>query len=179
MLSAFYLCPVLCTLAGGRSGGKDIQATDLFIPDVTVGKYLYKPYGLGMTAIAVMAVCMWIIRGRKIGKERWKLALLLAVIFLLPVFPWLLNGGLYARSKAFLPLLPLVCFLTAAFLEMLSDQNRIFSGKQLLAGFVAAGAVLLYGAAGSSTEEQILLALDLAMIGIGLLFTGTGLRSLL
>ena len=72
VLSAFYLCPVLCTLAGGRSGGKDIQAADLFVPDVTVGKYLYKPYGLGMTAIAVMAVCMWIIRGRKIGKERWK-----------------------------------------------------------------------------------------------------------
>lgn len=178
VLSAFYLCPVLCTLAGGRSGGKDIQAADLFVPDVTVGKYLYNPYGLGMTAIAVMAVCMWIIRGRKIGKERWKLALLLAVIFLLPVFPWLLNGGLYARSKAFLPFLPLVCFLTAAFLETLSDQNRIFSGKQLLTCFVAAGAVLLYGAAGSSREEQILLALDLAMIGIGLLFTGTGLSSL-
>ena len=178
VLSAFYLCPVLCTLAGGRSGGKDIQATDLFIPDVTVGKYLYNPYGLGMTAIAVMAVCMWIIRGRKIGKERWKLALLLAVIFLLPVFPWLLNGGLYARSKAFLPFLPLVCFLTAAFLETLSDQNRIFSGKQLLTGFVAAVAVLLYGAAGSSREEQFLLVLDLVMIGVGLLFTGTGLSSL-
>ena len=178
VLSAFYLCPVLCTLAGGRSGGKDIQAADLFVPDVTVGKYLYKPYGLGMTAIAVMAVCMWIIRGRKIGKERWKLALLLAVIFLLPVFPWLLNGGLYARSKAFLPFLPLVCFLTAAFLETLSDQNRIFSGKQLLTGFVAAVAVLLYGAAGSSREEQFLLVLDLVMIGVGLLFTGTGLSSL-
>ena len=178
VLSAFYLCPVLCTLAGGRSGGKDIQATDLFIPDVTVGKYLYNPYGLGMTAIAVMAVCMWIIRGRKIGKERWKLALLLAVIFLLPVFPWLLNGGLYARSKAFLPFLPLVCFLTAAFLETLSDQNQIFSGKQLLTGFAAAGAVLLYGAAGSSREEQFLLVLDLVMIGVGLLFTGTGLSSL-
>ena len=178
VLSAFYLCPVLCTLAGGRSGGKDIQAADLFVPDVTVGKYLYKPYGLGMTAIAVMAVCMWIIRGRKIGKERWKLALLLAVIFLLPVFPWLLNGGLYARSKAFLPFLPLVCFLTAAFLETLSDQNQIFSGKQLLTGFAAAGAVLLYGAAGSSGEEQFLLVLDLVMIGVGLLFTGTGLSSL-
>lgn len=178
VLSAFYLCPVLCTLAGGRSGGKDIQATDLFIPDVMVGKYLYNPYGLGMTAIAVMAVCMWIIRGRKIGKERWKLALLLAVIFLLPVFPWLLNGGLYARSKAFLPFLPLVCFLTAAFLETLSDQNQIFSGKQLLTGFAAAGAVLLYGAAGSSREERFLLVLDLVMIGVGLLFTGTGLSSL-
>lgn len=178
VLSAFYLCPVLCTLAGGRSGGKDIQAADLFVPDVTVGKYLYKPYGLGMTAIAVMAVCMWIIRGRKIGKERWKLALLLAVIFLLPVFPWLLNGGLYARSKAFLPFLPLVCFLTAAFLETLSDQNQIFSGKQLLTGFAAAGAVLLYGAAGSSREERFLLVLDLVMIGVGLLFTGTGLSSL-
>lgn len=178
VLSAFYLCPVLCTLAGGRSGGKDIQATDLFIPDVTVGKYLYNPYGLGMTAIAVMAVCMWIIRGRKIGKERWKLALLLAVIFLLPVFPWLLNGGLYARSKAFLPFLPLVCFLTASFLETLSDQNQIFSGKQLLTCFAAAGAVLLYGAVGSSGEEQLLLVLDLVMIGVGLLFTGTGLSSL-
>ncbi len=178
VLSAFYLCPVLCTLAGGRSGGKDIQAADLFVPDVTVGKYLYKPYGLGMTAIAVMAVCMWIIRGRKIGKERWKLALLLAVIFLLPVFPWLLNGGLYARSKAFLPFLPLVCFLTASFLETLSDQNQIFSGKQLLTCFAAAGAVLLYGAVGSSGEEQLLLVLDLVMIGVGLLFTGTGLSSL-
>lgn len=178
VLSAFYLCPVLCTLAGGRSGGKDIQAADLFVPDVTVGKYLYKPYGLGMTAIAVMAVCMWIIRGRKIGKERWKLALLLAVIFLLPVFPWLLNGGLYARSKAFLPFLPLVCFLTASFLETLSDQNQIFSGKQLLTCFAAAGAVLLYGAVGSSGEEQLLLVLDLVMIGVVLLFTGTGLSSL-
>ena len=178
VLFAFYLCPVLCTLAGGRSGGKDIQAADLFVPDVMVGKYLYKPYGLGMTAIAVMAVCMWIIRGRKIGKERWKLALLLAVIFLLPVFPWLLNGGLYARSKAFLPFLPLVCFLTASFLETLSDQNQIFSGKQLLTCFAAAGAVLLYGAVGSSGEEQLLLVLDLVMIGVGLLFTGTGLSSL-
>lgn len=178
VLSAFYLCPVLCTLAGGRSGGKDIQAADLFVPDVTVGKYLYKPYGLGMTAIAVMAVCMWIIRGRKIGKERRKLALLLAVIFLLPVFPWVLNGGLYARSKAFLPFLPLVCFLTAAFLETLSDQNQIFSGKQLLTGFAAVGAVLLYGTVGSSGEEKLLLVLDLVMIGVGLLFTGTGLSSL-
>ena len=69
VLSAFYLCPVLCTLAGGRSGGKDIQAADLFVPDVMVGKYLYKPYGLGMTAIAVMAVCMWIIRTVETGSS--------------------------------------------------------------------------------------------------------------
>ena len=50
--------------------------------------------------------------------------------------------------------------------------------KQLLTGFVAAVAVLLYGAAGSSREEQFLLVLDLVMIGVGLLFTGTGLSSL-
>ena len=35
--------------------------------------------------------------------------------------------------------------------------------------------MLLYGTVGSSGEEKLLLVLDLVMIGVGLLFTGTGL----
>lgn len=174
LLSAFYLCPVLYTLTGGRSGGKEFSIRSLLIPDVTVGKYLYHPYGLGMTAVALVAVCVWIVGGRKTGKERWKLSVFLSVIFLLPVFPWLLNGGLYARSKAFLPFLPLVCYLTAAFLETLAGRERAFSGKRLAIGFAAATAVLLYGAVGASREEQFLLGVDLVVTGIGLGLSGIG-----
>lgn len=76
------------------------------------------PYGLGLTAMAVIVVCAWSCAGK--GRER-NISALLATGFVLPVFPWLLNGGLYARSKVFFPFLPLISFLGARFFEQLAS----------------------------------------------------------
>ncbi len=101
-------------LFSGRSKGEGRSWKQLLLPDFSTEKVLYSPYGLGLTAMAVILLCIWI--GWKSCKERM-LAVCLAVVFVLPVCSWTLNGGLYARSKVFLPFLPIVCYLCAAFLK--------------------------------------------------------------
>lgn len=129
-------------------------------------KYLYDPYGLGLSAMAVIIICIWICAGK--CKER-KMALFLAVIFVIPVFPWILNGGLYVRSKAFLPFLPLVVFLCARFFDRIADdpsraERERFTGKALLAGCLAGTVFLLVGSRDFlGKEEHFLLLLDLVV----------------
>lgn len=114
LLCMFYLAPVAGALFSGRSKGEGRSWKQLLLPDFSTEKVLYSPYGLGLTAMAVILLCIWI--GWESCKERM-LAVCLAVVFVLPVCSWTLNGGLYARSKVFLPFLPIVCYLCAAFLK--------------------------------------------------------------
>lgn len=166
LLTLFYLLPVLCTLLSGRSGGKSVSWKELFLPDISAGKYLYQPYGLGLTAFAAVVLCIWLFCREN---EERKIAALLLLILVLPVFPWILNGGLYIRSKIFLPFLPLFSFLTAMLLEKL--KRKMISGRQVAAGFLTAAVLLLIGAMDFSDREKILLVADLLICGGSFSFT--------
>lgn len=175
LLSMFFLAPVFFALLAGRSGNGGDSLKNLFFPDINVDKYLYSPYGLGLTAMAVIILCTWLYVGN--CRERY-ISALLAAGFVLPVFPWTLNGGLYARSKIFVPFLPLICFLGAGFFEQLNIQRsgrrsgRKMSEKRLAAGYVTGTVFLVTGAMTTLRPEKILLmAADLVLCGTGILIT--------
>lgn len=167
----FYLAPVAGALFSGRSKGEGRSWKQLLLPDFSTEKVLYSPYGLGLTAMAVILLCIWI--GWESCKERM-LAVCLAVVFVLPVCSWTLNGGLYARSKVFLPFLPIVCYLCAAFFE--KQGKGEIPGKKTVIGYAAGCLILLSGMAGYSDTESALLIADLLVCGAGFLMAAGGGR---
>ena len=194
LLSSFYLAPVFCALLGGRSGGGGVSWKELFLPDFNAEKYLYSPYGLGLTGLAVIILCIWLFAGK--CRER-RAAVLLSAVFVFPVFPWLLNGGLYARSKVFVPFLPLMSFLCARFFEGLGAKmenlrscaaakdvgterngNRRFTRESLIFGYIAGAFVLILGSGDLSRKgEALAIFADLLLCGAGLLFISAGSKA--
>lgn len=173
LLSMFYLVPVFCALLAGRNGSGGSSLKELFVPDINAEKYLYSPYGLGLTAMAVIILSVWLCAGK--CRER-NISALLVVGFVLPVFPWLLNGGLYARSKVFLPFLPLVSFLGTRFFEQLTDwkERRIseikLTGKRLAVSCMMSVLFLILGSRDLSKQgENILIFADFLLCGAGIL----------
>ncbi|MGI6002569.1 MAG: YfhO family protein [Lachnospiraceae bacterium] len=162
-LSAFYLGPIVYAVLGGRSSGSGSDVTgpaDLFLPDLSVHRFLYSDYGLGLTVIALVMLCSWIFtRG---CRERW-LAIVLCILFIFPVFAWVLNGGLYARSKAYIPFLPLVCLLCARFLEWMGSGKMKW--QSVLGGYCL---TLLFVLKNRGKE---MLVYDMLLCGLMLLLT--------
>lgn len=163
LLSAFYLVPTACALFSGRGGGKTFSWKELLLPDLTPDRYLYHPYGLGVTAMAMLILGIWICR-RKC--EERKIAAVLMLLFIFPIFSWILNGGLYARSKIFLPFLPLIFYLCARFFQGLG--NKDFSGKQIMAGCFLISWGLLWTSLSLGDKKAGLLVLDLFLCMAGL-----------
>lgn len=177
LFSLFYLVPVLGALAAGKRGGNGISWIRLFFPDIHVYKYLYNPYGLGLTAMAAVIFCTWFFAGK--CRER-AMAIVMMAVFALPAFLWLLNGGLYARSKVLIPFLPLVSFLGARFWEKLKAQKcRPFSRKTLAAGYMTGAAFLILGSRSlSKKEEGFLILADILLCGTAILLSSADIQSL-
>lgn len=173
LLSMFYLVPVFCAMLAGRNGNAGNSLNKLLIPDIHAEKYLYSPYGLGLTAMAVVILSVWICAGK--CRER-NISALLASGFVLPVFPWLLNGGLYARSKVFLPFLPLISFLSARFFEQLVSwrecqiSEKKLTGKRLAVSCIMSILFLILGSRDLSKKgENLLIFADFLLCGAGIL----------
>lgn len=159
-LSMFYLFPVYCAMRQGRSGRTTVSMAELIMPDVSLHKLLYSPYGLGVAAMAVIAVCTSLFYQK--CREKW-LGLMLAAAIVFPLFSWILNGGLYVRDKALIPLLPLICFVFTGFIKRLGDRK--LDGIRPWAGYVLAAVVLLAGAGDATAYERRALYLELAVCG--------------
>lgn len=164
-LSMFYLVPVYCAMRQGRSGSSSVKLKELLIPDVSLDKFLYSPYGLGLAATAVIAVCTSLFYEKT--REKW-LGIFLAAAVSFPVFTWILNGGLYIRDKALIPLIPVICFIFAGFLQRLGKKE--LRGITAAAGYVFAVVMLLLGAV-DVTEERYALYIELAVCGAALLIS--------
>ena len=158
LLAAFYLLPICFAILGGRSGSSATFSWDLLWPGAKVSDVLYGTYGLGLAAMAVLVVFVWL--ACESGRER-TVALLVIVVVGVPAFSWLFNGGLYVRAKALLPFLPLVAWLFGRFVER--DGRGGFTAAQLgLGAGVGALALLAMLAFGSARYRLPLLA-DLAL----------------
>ncbi|MDD3402366.1 MAG: YfhO family protein [Hespellia sp.] len=165
-LSLFYLIPIYCAMQGGRSSKAVFSLKELLLPDVAVTKYLYSPYGIGVSAVAIIAIATGLFY--KKCMEKW-LSIVLVILLLCPAFEWLLNGGLYIRAKALIPFLPLVCYVLAAYFQKM--KSRVIPKKWVAAGYVLAGSVLLCGLKEMSQTVRHLLYLDLFICAAVLLIS--------
>lgn len=138
-MSALLIFPSLMAILGGRgesSGGINLQ--ELLLPAVKLESFLYSPYGMGLTAISVLALIRLPFRGKR---EEKILFWCLLVLFLFPVFLYLLNGGLYVRGKVFLPFLPLMIYCVALFLQELQEEKLVLKKRRFLIYVVAAAGI--------------------------------------
>lgn len=118
-MAALLLLPSLAAIFNGRSGEtRSLVLSELLIPGLNLLDVLYSPYGVGLTAVSVLAVFRLATRKRA-GEQ--VLFGLLSVLFSFPLFLYLLNGGLYLRGKVFIPFLPLFILITALLLEEIKE----------------------------------------------------------
>ena len=53
LMSSFFLVPTVLALAGGRSKGQNTSLTTLFVPQITVERFAYSIYGIGLTTLVI------------------------------------------------------------------------------------------------------------------------------
>jgi uncharacterized membrane protein YfhO len=130
-LSGFLLVPAAAAIVQGR--GESSTGSGIALFSIHPIRFLYSPYGLGLTAFAVICLLAGVLCG-----GRWQKRLIpagLLVVLTVPVFACLLNGGLYEKDKVFIPFLPLVCLMAAYYLER-ERADRDFSRHHMLLRFL-------------------------------------------
>lgn len=139
LLASFLLLPTLSALLSGRSSTLKgtLFGIGLFVPDLSASGFLYSSYTVGLTAIAIVAVVMGLLRR---NKADFFLSAVIVVAMLFPIFRFILNGGLYLDEKVFIPFLPITCLPAAAFFRQIS-QGKIRM-KSLVAAFAVLGVIL-------------------------------------
>lgn len=194
LLTLFYLLPVFCAMRTGRVSHSSVELLRLLIPSLSATRFLYQPYGLGLTAMALFMFCV-MLTGRQ-GYRKWKgkpfspmllvtekIAWMLTMVFCIPLFEWVLNGGLYVRDKVLIPFLPLVVWIIAAFCQTFlpgdsskeQDRNPVWENQSLLLGLILAAGVLLISwlQQGGSEERavagELKLPVHILVFGVGML----------
>lgn len=118
LMSCFFLVPAALALTGGRSKEQNTSLATLFTPQITVERFVYSIYGIGLTTLVITVLITGLLY-RKIFEK--VLTYGCVIILVVPVFAYLLNGGLYIRDKVFIPFLPLLCYLIAIYLKKCRD----------------------------------------------------------
>lgn len=138
MLSGVLLVPTAAALIGGRSNKPEIAVKELLIPEIKVLRFLYSPYGIGLTSLIFVVLISFLICKKCYEKI---LAWGILVICTVPIFGYLLNGGLYAKDKVFLPLLPILCYLIADYFKRLKEKSM--GGKREIFPFLITWCLLI------------------------------------
>lgn len=121
LTSAILWLPTAYTLLSGRGESiKTLELWTLFLPNF---KFLYTAYSPGLTIVEFLLISLLVI-DKDIQKETRKLAFLLMIIFLFPIFNFFLNGTLYVNSKSLIPFLPLALLLLAISLENIPKNTK-------------------------------------------------------
>ncbi len=123
LMSGFFLVPTALALTGGRSKEQNTSFASFFIPQITVERFAYSIYGIGLT-ILVITVLLTGLLYRKVYEK--VLTYGCVIVLVIPVFAYLLNGGLYIRDKVFIPFLPLLCYLISIYLEKCRKRELSF-----------------------------------------------------
>lgn len=123
MMSGILLVPTALALSGRSGVIEKTSLSELFYPDVSVLRFVYTPYGIGLTTL-VITVLITGLTDRKFYER--VLSYGSVIVLVIPVFSWMLNGGLYIRDKVLIPFLPLLCYMTACYLEKLRKRELTF-----------------------------------------------------
>lgn len=137
LTAGVLLVPTALVIFSGSRGtrGKGMGLSELLTPDIPVFRLLYSSYGIGLSALALMALVVGF------SYRKWRERILIygcTLVLIVPFFSWLLNGGLYVRNKAVIPFLPLLCYVIALYLEKNRKRELTFftscvSGAAVLA----------------------------------------------
>lgn len=123
LVGSFFLVPTALALTGGRSKGQNISLASFFIPQITVERFAYSIYGIGLTTLVITVLLTGLLY-RKVYEK--VLTYGCVIVLAIPVFAYLLNGGLYIRDKVFIPFLPLLCYLISIYLEKCRKRELSF-----------------------------------------------------
>lgn len=123
LMGSFFLVPTALALTGGRSKGQNISLATFFVPQITVERFAYSIYGIGLTTLVITVLLTGLLY-RKVYEK--VLTYGCVIVLAIPVFAYLLNGGLYIRDKVFIPFLPLLCYLIAIYLEKCRKRELSF-----------------------------------------------------
>ncbi|MFQ9564362.1 MAG: YfhO family protein, partial [Faecalibacillus intestinalis] len=120
-MGGILLLPSLAAIMNGRIESKiQVSLLQLFLPNFDLSFIVYHCYGVGVTALGILALLGGVVSKRKSDRI---LAISLLAIFFLPIFMFGLNGGLYVRGKVLIPFLPLVIRMIAIFLTDMKDEK--------------------------------------------------------
>ena len=123
LMSGFFLVPTALALTGGRSKEQNTSFASFFIPQITVERFSYSIYGIGLTTLVITVLLTGLLY-RKVYEK--VLTYGCVIVLAIPVFAYLLNGGLYIRDKVFIPFLPLLCYLISIYLEKCRKRELSF-----------------------------------------------------
>lgn len=123
LMSGFFLVPTALALTGGRSKEQNTSFASFFIPQITVERFAYSIYGIGLTTLVITVLLTGLLY-RKVYEK--VLTYGCVIVLVIPVFAYLLNGGLYIRDKVFIPFLPLLCYLMSIYLEKCRKRELSF-----------------------------------------------------
>ena len=123
LMSGFFLVPTALALTGGRSKEQNTSFASFFIPQITVERFAYSIYGIGLTTLVITVLLTGLLY-RKVYEK--VLTYGCVIVLVIPVSAYLLNGGLYIRDKVFIPFLPLLCYLISIYLEKCRKRELSF-----------------------------------------------------
>lgn len=123
LMSGFFLVPTALALTGGRSKEQNTSFASFFILQITVERFAYSIYGIGLTTLVITVLLTGLLY-RKVYEK--VLTYGCVIVLVIPVFAYLLNGGLYIRDKVFIPFLPLLCYLISIYLEKCRKRELSF-----------------------------------------------------
>lgn len=121
LLCGGLLLPTALAISSGR-GQMALAESELSFIDFVPMRFLYSPYGIGLSVLAVLALLGGILK-----KSSWRRKVLPGLLLLLltvSLFCFWLNGGLYDKNKVFIPFLPLICLETARYIKDTFGENR-------------------------------------------------------
>ena len=123
LMSGFFLVPTALALTGGRSKEQNTSFVSFFIPQITVERFAYSIYGIGLTTLVITVLLTGLLY-RKVYEK--VLTYGCVIVLAIPVFADLWYGGLYIRDKVFIPFLPLLCYLISIYLEKCRKRELSF-----------------------------------------------------
>ena len=127
-MSFIVLLPTAFVILNGREKTSlAIRLLDTLIPKFNAVYFLYSPYGIGLTAISIVAIIYSLVS--KDLKYKF-LSIILLLVLLFPVFNYILNATMYIDAKILIPFLPLIILVIAKFLIDLI--NNLITDKQLI-----------------------------------------------
>lgn len=123
LMSGILLVPTALALTGRSSAKGTFSLLFLLCPDVKIMRFVYTPYGIGLTTFVITVLITGLTYKRCYERVLFYGSVLILTV---PLFACLLNGGLYIRDKVLIPFLPLLCYMTAYYLEKLKRGETAF-----------------------------------------------------
>lgn len=143
IMSGVLLVPTAFALQGrGDAVETGWSLSRLFVPDISLKRFVYNPNGLGLSSLFFVALFSGIF-SKKIQNR--VLNIELGMVLFIPLFGYLLNGGLYEKNKVFIPFIPIVIYAMLVYLrnEVRLPEHHITEVIPYIAGVVLVAYVVL------------------------------------